>query len=105
MNNMKYHILRRVHDSTVPAPLHRSDFYADTKRINQYRRSIDELIHCGYLSEAIGSDALSITHAGVFAMEDEQELRDHRRLEEIRYWITTAIAALALVISFISLIF
>ena len=103
MNRMKYRILLRIHESTIIKPVRRKDFYRKTRKINQYKRSIDELIERKYLSEAVGSGKLSITSIGVEALEDEQERRWMIRWDAFRYAVTTAIALIAIVISIISL--
>lgn len=103
MNRMKYKILIRIHESTIIKPVRRKDFYRKTKKINHYKRSIDELIERKYLSEAVGSGKLSITSIGVDALEAEQERLRLFWWDFFRYAVTTIIAIAALVISIISL--
>jgi len=45
----------------------------------------------------------SITDEGRIALQDHYTEQKHRRTESIRYWITTAIAIAALIISIIAL--
>ena len=104
MNNTKFKILSLVHRSTKLNPIHRSDFLHKPGSVLQYDKHITELIGIGYLSEAIGSDALTITTPGIIALEDEQDTRRYRKCEIIRYCITTAIAVIALFISIIALV-
>ena len=103
MNRMKYRILRRIHESTIIKPVSRKDFYRKTRKINQYKRCIDELVDRKLISETYGSDKLTITSAGVDVLEAEQERRWMIRWDAFRYAVTTAIALIALVISIISL--
>lgn len=104
MTRMKYKILLRIHESTIINPVRRKDFYRNTRKINQYKRSIDELIERKYLSEAAGSGKLYITSIGVDALEAEQERLWLFWWDFFRYAVTTIIALAALVISIISFI-
>lgn len=104
MNNTKYKILLRVHAATSVNPARRRDFLKGKRNVITNNRHIDELIERKYLSESVGSDQLTITSAGVDAMEAEQERRWMIRWDAFRYAITTAIAVFALIVSFISCI-
>ena len=75
----------------------------EARKINQYKRCIDELVDRKLISESATSDKLTITSAGVDALEAEQERRWMIRWDAFRYVVTTAIALIALVISIISL--
>lgn len=104
MTELKHQILTKVHDSKLTAPISRSDFYKDTKKINLYKRNIDELIMTGFLIQRLGSNNLEITSSGISALEAEDDDRKRHRKESLRYWITTGIAILALIISIIALV-
>lgn len=104
MNKTKYKILNLVHRSTKLNPMRHSDFLHKPGSVIQYDKHITELVEIGYLSEAIGSDTLSITASGIIALEEEQDTRRYRKCEIIRYCITTTIAVIALFISIIALV-
>lgn len=52
---------------------------------------------------ALNMACYSITDEGRIALQDHYTEQKHRRTESIRYWITTAIAIAALIISIIAL--
>lgn len=81
MDDLKYKILKSVHESFPTNPVSRKDFYADTKMIFESKRAIDELVQCGYLRETFGSDNLSITALGIMELE---RLGERRKQELIR---------------------
>ena len=86
MDDLKYKILKSVHESFPTSPVSRKDFYADTKMILESKRAIDELVQCGYIHETFGSDYLSITTLGVMELErlDERREQELIRQENIR---------------------
>lgn len=100
MKKFKYKILRTVHDSLPTNPVGRSYFYKNTKKINKYKQAIDELIASRALIQEIGSDKLKPGSECVSVLEQEEDRLDMRK----RYWITTAIAILALAVSVIALL-
>lgn len=104
MNHTKYKILLRVHAATSVNPARRRDFLKGKRNVITNNRNIDELIERKYLSEAVGSDHLTITSAGVDAMEAEQERLRLFWWDFCRYAVTTAIALIALAVSIISFV-
>lgn len=100
MNIQKYRILRDVRSSIPASPVRRTDYYKHTRKIMRYRQYINELIGSGLLSEEPGNHNLRLTSDGLAAIEAEED----KRRESVRYWITTAIAILALIISIIALL-
>ena len=104
MTELKHQILTEVYKSKRFVAISRTDFYKDTKKINLYKQNIDELIATGLLKQRTGSNILEITANGITALEDENDHQKKFRKESVRYWITTGIAILALIISIIALI-
>lgn len=100
MNTQKYRILRDVRYSIPTSPVRRTDYYKHTRKILRYRQYINELINSGLLSEDPGNSTLRLTSEGLAAIEAEE----YKRRESVRYWVTTAIAILALIISIIALL-
>ena len=103
MTKLKHQILTKIHESIPTSTVNRSDFYKKTRKINIYKRNIDELIAAGLIEQRTGSDTLKITKFGIAALEAANDERMKFRKESVRYWITTGIALLALVISVIAL--
>lgn len=104
MDNRKYKIMNRIHDSTPLSPATMSSIYADTKQINENRKALMELIELKWVVKSTGSDILKLLPQGLSALEAEQEQRQFRKSQSVRYWVTTAIALIALAISIISLL-
>lgn len=100
MNNRKYRILQTVRNSLPTSPVKRTDYYKRNRQIIKNRLCINELIASKYISEDIGSMHLHLTSEGLAAIEAEE----YNRRESVRYWITTALAVLALLISIIALL-
>lgn len=100
MNNRKYRILQTVRKSIPTSPVNRTDYYKHARTILKYRQYINELIASGFLTENVSTHRLSLTNEGLAAIEAEED----KRRESIRYWITTTIAVLALIISIIALL-
>lgn len=86
MDDLKYRILKSVHESLPISPVSRKNFYADTKMILENKRAIDELVQCGYIYETCGSDDLFITASGVMELErlNERRIQELIRQENIR---------------------
>lgn len=103
MTNLKYEILTEVHDAPAAFPASRTAFYAKAKDLNGCKKGIDELISSGLLVQAVGSDSLAVTPVGVEMLEVEEKARAQIRSQTVRYWITTVIAAAALILSVIAL--
>ena len=95
MEKDKYFILDTIRNSTLLSPVSRSTFYSSSKHIMKTKQYIDELIKCGYISEQAVSGELSVTIVGFAALEAVQS----KKREDVRYWITTAIAIVALIVS------
>lgn len=97
MDRIKYKVLCTIRESNIAKPVRLSDLYAGKKRIMRYKRAVTELTN----AKAIKRDdkKLMITDIGVKMIEDEQDNRELRT----RYWITTVISIIALVLSVISI--
>lgn len=95
MNKIKYKLLSRLQSKS----LSRSEVYAKAKTINQTHSAVKELLQCGLISQDPVSGNLSIRPEGIQALEQETQ----RRSDSKRYWVTTIIAILALIISGFSL--
>lgn len=104
MDQLKYQILCQVHSSSSVTPVYKGDILAHSADINAANAALKNLLALGYISQDIGSNKLRITTAGTLALENTRELLNLGRKEDIRYWITTAIALAALVLSVIALI-
>lgn len=68
---------------------------------------IDHLAARGLVEVQPGEDgpyAVALTDAGMHYLEDTRDKNRARRWENTRYWITTGIAIVALILSIISLI-
>ena len=99
MNFRKYQILETVRYSSSVNPVMRSDYYQDSSRIIKCRQHIDELIQCNCLAEEPGTGRLRLTQEGLIAVESMES----RIFDFGCYCFTTAIAVLALIVSFIAL--
>lgn len=100
MNNRKYQILQKVRNALPTSPVKRSDCYGKISQIMKNRLYINELIGSRYISEETGNGHLHITPEGLAVIEAEED----KRRESVRYWISTVIAILALLISIIALL-
>lgn len=99
MNFRKYQILQTVRYSTSANPVKRSDYYASTKKLIKCSQHIDELLQNNCLVEEVGSGRLRLTSDGLLAVE----AMESRIFDFGCYCFTTAIAVLALIVSFIAL--
>ena len=104
MTNQKYKILNKIHKALPTTPAKRSDFYKRTRKINQNKRIIDELVDANLLKESVGSDKLALTPKGIAELEKDKERREDIRRILIQFWISTAIALLSVFVSFIVLL-
>ena len=100
MNNRKYQILKNVRNAIPISPVNRTDYYKRNSQIMKNRLYINELITSKYLTEDTSSHHLHLTPQGLAAIEAEED----KRKESLRYWITTSIAIIALLISIIALL-
>lgn len=79
------------------------------KEIDKYSNEISALIREELLRVSLRMENkicaanLQATRQGHFVYEDYKEKQRRNRIEWIRYWITTAVSILALVISIIAL--
>lgn len=96
MNKLKYNLLCQLQSR----PLSMAEVYRNAKTINQTRSTVKELLQCGLIVQNPISRAFSITASGLLALEQEKRCRSDSK----RYWVTTAIAILALIISGLSLL-
>lgn len=103
MTNRKYKILKKVNESNPTNPVRRSDYYRKVRNIMRNKRDIDELMRFGFIRQLPGCDKLEITPKGILELENENRIRSDHFRESVRYWITTAIALLALAISIVAL--
>ena len=99
MNFRKYRILQAIRFSTSVNPIRRSDYYQNTSRLLKSQQYIDELLQNGCIVEESGSGRLRLTNEGLISVE----AMETRIFDFACYCFTTAIAILALIVSFIAL--
>lgn len=99
MNFRKYKILQAIRFSSSVNPVKRSDYYQNTRKVLKSQRYIDELLQNNCIVEESGSGRLRLTSEGLFSVESMET----RIFDFVCYCFTTAIAILALIVSFIAL--
>lgn len=73
MDNLKYKILKDVHESSLAHPVRKTNYYTEAESIMQYKRAIDDLIQAGFVRQSCNSDTLTITEDGVRGLERMEE--------------------------------
>lgn len=100
MDNIKSSILIRVRNALPVCPVTKAQLLTRKRGILKARRALNELEQSGYISLRAGTDVYEITRSGVSALEQEQ----NARRASGRFWISTAIAIAALIVSIIALL-
>ena len=100
MEKLKIDVLSCIRDNRNPNAVKKSDFFKNTKTINHYAKAISELFASGYITSPFGSKTLLITPEGTAFLDERLRDRNEKKLDSIRYAITTAIALAAFIKSF-----
>lgn len=100
MDTMKFSILARIHNALPTCPVTKTQLLTRKRGILKANRALNELEQSGYIFRRTGTDSYQITLLGVSALEEE---RNARRASG-RFWISTAIAVAALLVSILALL-